>query len=470
MKYEQISGSNYVFEEGDQSNNKLYIVLTGSVSVILNEDKNVFIEENLNNDAGDEECNQATQEREELAKLIQQRRNSNTTKKVSIPTKKFYAAVDALTAISTLTRCTKKTLTMSPVVKKESGSNSYDTLQNQDIDSPSLVPKQTRSNKSKVRKRIAAKDPQGLIALATQLGMINKEIKAGEAFGEKALTSKDEKRSASILTNEDCEFIILMKVDYLNIVGKYNLENKTKLQFLRENIPFIDKVLSTSILDDYLYIFNTGLLKRGNKVIEEGQLGSKVYLLVAGQCRIEKVVCLDQNFSAGTKKIFIGEINAPAIIGEEVLFEKKETRYYKYTVKVSSTDAKFYYCQASLLKIRFPKETLQKLKENLLSKDEHRMKQVEFICKHEKDTLLETMSKSVNPNVKDLIGFATRSCRSGFVLRPNALPTSTINKEDAPTQILQKFNNATTELDDKKKILEGFSRNSHSIRLNILKV
>ena len=53
MKYENVQAGNYIFQEGDLSNNKLYIVLSGRVNIIFQKDRNVFFEENLKHEAAD---------------------------------------------------------------------------------------------------------------------------------------------------------------------------------------------------------------------------------------------------------------------------------------------------------------------------------------------------------------------------------------------------------------------------------
>ena len=46
VTYEKISKGNYVFREGDPSNNKFYVILSGVISIIFKNNTNVFIEEN----------------------------------------------------------------------------------------------------------------------------------------------------------------------------------------------------------------------------------------------------------------------------------------------------------------------------------------------------------------------------------------------------------------------------------------
>jgi CRP-like cAMP-binding protein len=42
LKYEYLVAGNYVFKEGDPSNDKYYVIIRGKVSVIVKKDRNVF--------------------------------------------------------------------------------------------------------------------------------------------------------------------------------------------------------------------------------------------------------------------------------------------------------------------------------------------------------------------------------------------------------------------------------------------
>ena len=63
----------------------------------------------------------------------------------------------------------------------------------------------------------------------------------GHSFGEKALMSKD-KRSATILTNTYCEFLVIMREDFLMISKNWELEQKKKRAFILKTIPLLDKI------------------------------------------------------------------------------------------------------------------------------------------------------------------------------------------------------------------------------------
>ena len=305
MKYERISAGQYIFQEGDLSNDKLYIILSGTVSIIFQKDRNVFIKENLKHEAVD---NLESQGQGETPK-----KNIHRLEEINPAFKKVRAMVKSVVKFSLLnSRNKEKTAYSESPISRASRSmllNFNDTAQ------------LNSSSKKRASKKI--RDLQNLLT---------KEYTTGESFGEKALTSKDAKRSASAFTKEDCEFIILMKEDYLKIVAKFNKENRFKMNFLLTNLPFIDRITSRFILDDFLYIFTAAYLNRGNTVTEEGKAGSRIYLLVEGECVVEKTLP-GQDLTA-PRKIFIAKIGPPTLIGEELLFAKQKTRTYSYGVKV----------------------------------------------------------------------------------------------------------------------------------------
>lgn len=305
MKYETISAGEYVFKEGDLSNDKLYIILSGKVHILFSNDRNVFFKENLVS--------------EEAIQIKNPRKMSKNSHLTQIEPKGPLTMTPLQKRVSSIATASGNTpLLHSSYKKNDPGLFMTDLEPDMDLPPPS-----TKLSRSKSKKLSVVK-PNSLLA--------GKDLTEGEAFGEKALTSKDSKRSASIYASVDCQFIILMKEDYLSIVGKYHKENRFKLNFLKENLPYVDRITSTLILEDFLYIFNTEFYKRGNTIIEEGKPGTKVYLLVQGECIVEKKIM--QEKSDIPKTVFIAKVSAPAMLGEEIVYQKRSEREYIYTVKV----------------------------------------------------------------------------------------------------------------------------------------
>lgn len=174
--------------------------------------------------------------------------------------------------------------------------------------------------------------------------IINKILKEGESFGEKALTNPDARRGASILTNTDCEFIILYKDDFLKISNRFSLQNKKKIDFLKANVPDLDQVSSRAMFEDFMYSIQQVDLIKGNIVTEEGVSGEKIYLLAEGQCTVHKTIEdprpeeLKLMYKQSFTNIQVNEIGPGTTIGEELIFSPEKC--YKYTVKVDHSKLK----------------------------------------------------------------------------------------------------------------------------------
>ena len=72
-------------------------------------------------------------------------------------------------------------------------------------------------------------------------GKLRGTIAEGKAFGERALDNIEGNpvvtRTSSIITNTDCEFIILEKEAYLKITEAYNSEFTSRKNFLLDTLP-----------------------------------------------------------------------------------------------------------------------------------------------------------------------------------------------------------------------------------------
>ena len=175
-----------------------------------------------------------------------------------------------------------------------------------------------------------------------QHGTVNKVLEQGDAFGEKALTNPGAKRTASIYTVTDCEFIIIHKKDFATIFNRFNKYNQLKLEFLLNTVPNLDKVNSRLILEDYMYSLHVSDSSKGHKLTVQGKGGEKVFFISSGYCVVKKEVKIPSAKSEDTlmikKKttVQISRIGPNTIIGDELLFgSRKEKKKYNYTTIVT---------------------------------------------------------------------------------------------------------------------------------------
>ena len=169
------------------------------------------------------------------------------------------------------------------------------------------------------------------------MGFKIKEMNEGEGFGEKALVEKDGKRTTSVITNVDCEFIVIMKDDYLNIIRKYDKRRKTKEDFMKEHIPNLKNINSTVIWDDIYYLIKDINYPRGSIIVNENDQGDKIFFIVEGCCEIEKNIIITESdlrheYEPIKMKKVIATFDTGSCLGDEIVLENKNT--YDYTIKV----------------------------------------------------------------------------------------------------------------------------------------
>jgi CRP-like cAMP-binding protein len=218
MHYEKFPEQTAVFLEGDKSNDKFYVILRGSVSVLLAKRKNIFKQEN----AAEEE------KKEEPPKQAQS--GAHTTKHLA-------RQISSLSSFGLLSQPTE----------------------------PNLV-------------------------TAMSLGDKINEMVEGESFGDKALLSKDAKRTASIVANVPLECLILMREDFLAMMGRFNIDNIRKRDFLVHTIPGLDEIYTVDILDEYMYNIREEKYYRHEFILKENEKNDKLYFLFEGACSLSHMV------------------------------------------------------------------------------------------------------------------------------------------------------------------------------------
>ena len=171
-----------------------------------------------------------------------------------------------------------------------------------------------------------------------EMGSKVKEIKEGEGFGDKALVERNNKRTASVLTNVNSEFIVILKEDYLNIINRFDKRKHAKMDFMKKSIPFLDSLASLEIWDDLFYLIKELDCNKEVVLCNENKIGHNIYFIASGQCSIEKNIAI--KFKKGRNesepievKKTLATLGVGSCFGEELLLNKKVTKY-KYSIVV----------------------------------------------------------------------------------------------------------------------------------------
>lgn len=84
--------------------------------------------------------------------------------------------------------------------------------------------------------------------------------------------------------------ISLDRESFLEVIQQFKLENKEKLDTLRQVLPYFDRISSQQTIDNLMYSFKDEARSHGNYLALEGDLGESVWLLASGEINIYKFI------------------------------------------------------------------------------------------------------------------------------------------------------------------------------------
>ena len=398
-EYEKHQKNTIIFKEGDPSNEKFYIIISGQVHIYL-QDKSVFIQENLEKTQKD---NIAMQNQKQM--VIRRKSSLFSSPKLTSPL---------------LPR--KKGSVMTPTFSHHFQKHAYEQ------DNVLVKPRYL--------------DPD----LMPEIGSKRNELGPGEAFGEKALLISDPdlaKRTATIIAATDVEFMIIKKVEFDRITQRFSKQNEMKFEFLTQTLPFLRSIRSVSTLENLVYSFKEENIGYNMTVVEENEYDplEKVYFLNEGVCRVEKQFSFLINSISHTAKCNICDLVEGSLIGEEVIFKDfyktinsttttnpediVEGAKYQYTVIVQSENAKFYVINKSNFLMKFPKEIKLFLYEKYRLKEKSRkeiyIKNSQELIKRYQEEQLQTLIQANFIKNKDLLKNMNLNMRRNYIEKVKGL-------------------------------------------------
>ena len=168
-------------------------------------------------------------------------------------------------------------------------------------------------------------------------GTKQEDIGVGESFGETALVDSHAPRPFSVLTNTNCEFLIINRRDYVNIVTKYDQKRRVKKEFMENKIPFLDSIASLDVWNVLYNSLEGAEYTRGSIISIEDTKGKKLYFIRNGECDLEKTIEVpiknnkNNNETLKVKRVLV-TLGSGSCMGEEILLN--DNPVYKYTIKV----------------------------------------------------------------------------------------------------------------------------------------
>lgn len=403
-----------IFNENEPSNDKMYIILKGSVGVYSKPKENVFQDDYKNFIMQmDPVTNQGL-----IGKLLVNNQNSEA----ETP----FMRSDSISAYSRSPSLTKNHRQNNRSHKKENCINLSPTRDNpnsptkENPNSPTkhkpnqergifhnnfasaFVSLFTNSKENpdnnvyytrKVLKRsnlaeIKKNEQYWNIYVKKNYGILQCELKYGQMFGQIALI-KSQPRNATIITVEDCKLLVITKKHFDSIKSQYSSEMNVKKQFLYKVMPSLDDIHADKYVEEILLNFNNCEHLKGFKLTDQDVNNNVLYFQREGSCIVQYKLETD-------KVIRLVELTHGSVIGEECQFNEDEK--CKFTVFVSSQKATFLKLTKTFCQNNLPQLTLKNQKNAYDIKEKNRIEYIEKNLKATEYAFLD--HKKANNNQK----------------------------------------------------------------------
>ncbi|KAL4442802.1 hypothetical protein ABPG74_010691 [Tetrahymena malaccensis] len=199
------------------------------------------------------------------------------------------------------------------------------------------------------------------------------EIGKGTGFGDKALLAANPKqavRNATIICTTPVLCIIVYRKDFLRVVENFSAEAILKEKTITRQFKFFKDVSSTSLKERLLYYFQDINLLKNEFVCKEGEYAEGLYIFAEGKVTLQKKYEDQKNiYYQKYQNISICTIERPTFFCEEVIFSKEEKPKCKYTIQVTSQKAHLYFCSKQNFLYKFPKDAIEELNQFYQARD-----------------------------------------------------------------------------------------------------
>jgi len=361
IKYETVGAQRCIIKQGEFSDGKVYIVLSGGLNVLINKDP-----KKVQALMGGTETPDDDKEKEEN----QSPATPSTVVSIASPS---LLQSPPLTFQQNNLKYThrprsSRRKTQSPELGNRTPvSNHSPTVKAESPPPQSKLKKDNSTNiikKNIVRKEPIFVDQEQLRAYGTVVGQLEK----GDHFGEKALFDNHQ-RSASIITNSLVELLVLDRETFKHVLIGFQKAKSQILDYLSVTLPNLDKVSTKQVLEGLMYVADVREFAFRANLGIEGEPTDQLFLIYEGQCELIKTVIYDnsENVSLATDELkslyglkktkkedlVILNLERGSFIGEEICFDDKVM--LNCTIRVSSERAKIICFPKKLFLFRCPK-------------------------------------------------------------------------------------------------------------------
>lgn len=395
MKYEFFSKGQPVYVQGEPSNDKMYIVITGEIGILEKEPeaKNRQIMDKAEFTRRLVRQNSLGQNQSALNSIVARFRNSQRNsltpsrkgRRGSLFIKNSDPLHNELDGMIEQPQKPSKYQTKAPSVQElntQKSRKSMKSLTHIDREEKSLKNLQKERRETDLAKnanmlsalamaklafRGPAKRKQVLQRALIKYGNLRMIYQETSYFGEQILFSRV-KRNSTALAMKNSDLLVIEKEDFKQI--KYLVQEKHDYlkKFIKGGFPLLESYISDRLLEKIMTSMNDDIFHKDQIILSEGEKCKYIYIVYEGTVEVskgiiayepdnQKVNNIDaRKKSRTTHKVLLAKLETGMLFGEEAIFYPNMPA--DFTVKCSSQKAIIYKINFHDFQEKFPEDVI----------------------------------------------------------------------------------------------------------------
>ena len=371
MSYTKIETGEILYNQGDLSDGKLYVVFSGEIALVVKDHDHIT--------AQNYERYENEQKKRTIGKLGTKIVNPASTPRLPVfETQKIEEDTD-----DHLFDLLKSYMANNDKVPIQIAKKEEEPSEEKGDNVQKGLRKVSGLSKAIVQFKKVLKQRHKMMDNAQSHGVVRDKVGRGGYFGG-TISLESKKREETAFALKQSEILALDYKDIQNIKLNYTKRRIALRNFMFDNFPKVDQYQSEKIVASLLNTIEERSYDVNAFITTEGQVGDEFYVLRSGTCEIMKEIIVDEGHALDSmmaqsrsllrvkpnlkKKLKLTAISKGVFIGDELVFHAKK---YGFSVKVTSSKASVIAINRKNFAARFPQPVFDTCKVLYHKKIEH---------------------------------------------------------------------------------------------------
>ena len=377
MNYIKVETGSILYNQGDPSDGKLYVVFSGEVALVVKDHDHITAQ---NYERFENEQKKRTIDRLGSCKninltstprlpVLDSQEVENETDDHLFDLLKSYIANNGNLKIAKNKQ--------KPISKDEPPEETGGDIVRRGLRRVSGLTKAVMQFKKVLKQR------HKVINNAQSYGVVRDKLEKGGYFGG-TISLESKKREETAFALKESELLVIDYKDIQSMKLNYTKRRIALRNFMFDNFPKVDQYQSEKIVASLLSTIEERSYDVNSFITTEGQAGNEFYVLRSGTCEIIKEIIIDEGHALDSmmaqsrsllrvkpnlkKKLKLTAVSKGVFIGDELVFHAKK---YCFSVKVTSSKASVIAINRRNFAARFPEPVFNDCKALYHKKIQH---------------------------------------------------------------------------------------------------